>query len=167
MSKFDDLVMQAWEEWEALTGAAANDPDDFVAWAMENKRLLPHMQDIRRMLRKQVTTVLRQAQRRDPDGFLYRAKQSVLIKEGDAEHRLWFDTDRGGTATLRQKATRQRREGIASDVYRGLCDVEHMNKMFPDDPPLTFPPDFTEDAAEKRAADLFDWAEQNGRKKAA
>jgi hypothetical protein len=42
-----------------------------------------------------------------------------------------------------------------------------MNGVFTVDPALTFPTDFTEDVAEKRAADLFEWAEQNGRKKAA
>ncbi len=167
MAKFDDQVMQAWEEWESLTGAEANDPDDFVAWAMENKRLLPHMKDIRRILRQQVTTVLRQALRRDPAGFNYRAKQCVLIKEGEAEHRLWFDTDRGGTSTLRQKATRQRREGIASDVYRAVCDVDHMNSAYKSDPRLSFPTDFSEDVAERRAIDLFEWAQLNGQKKAA
>ena len=41
MSKFDDQVMDAWDEWEALTGADANDPEDFVAWAMQNKKLCP------------------------------------------------------------------------------------------------------------------------------
>jgi hypothetical protein len=167
MAKFDDQVMQAWEEWESLTGADANDPEDFVVWAMENKKLLPRMKDIRRVLRQQVTAVLRQALRRDPAGFAYRAKQSVLIKDGETEHRLWFDTDRAGTATLRQKATRQRRDGIASDVYRAVCDVDHMNGVFTAEPPLLFPTDFTEDAAEKRAADLFEWAEQHGQKKAA
>jgi hypothetical protein len=158
MAKFDDQVMQAWNEWEGLTGADANDPDDFVLWAMENNRLAPRMQDIRRMLRQQVTTVLRQALRRDPAGFTYRAKQNAL--DAETGHRLWFDTDRGGTANLRQKATRQRREGIASDVYRAVCDVDHMNSVFPDDPALTFPTDFADDVAEKRAADLFEWAEQ-------
>jgi hypothetical protein len=167
MAKFDEQVMRAWEEWEALTGAEANDPDDFVVWAMENKKLLPRMKDIRRVLRQQVTTVLRQALRRDPEGFCYRAKQCVTIKDGEAEHRLWFDTDRSGTPNLRQKATRQRRDGIASDVYRAVCDVDHMNSAFPSDPRLSFPTDFTDDVTEKRAADLFEWAEQNGQRRAA
>ena len=70
--------------------------------------------------------------------------------------RLWFDTDKGGTSNLRQKAARQRRDAIAADVYRALCDVEHMNKAFPDDPQLSFFADFTEDCAERRAAELLD-----------
>ena len=70
--------------------------------------------------------------------------------------RLWFDTDKGGTTNLRQKAVRQRREGIASDVYRAVCDAEHMTKAFPKDPQLNFFTDFSDDCAERRAQELQD-----------
>jgi len=156
MVNFNEQVLQAWEEWEATTGAEANNPDDFVAWALENRKLAPYMSDIRKLLRKQVTSALRQAIRLDEAGFSYRAKQCVMIEEDGLQHRLWFDTDKGGTTHLRQKATRQRRDAIASDVYRALCDVEHMNTQFPDDPQLSFLPDFSEDCAEKRAAELLE-----------
>jgi hypothetical protein len=154
MSSFNEQVLRAWDEWEESTGADANNPDDFVTWAMENKRLLPHMQDVRRLLRKQVTVALRQATRLDDSGFSYRAKQCVTIAEEGLQLRLWFDTDKGGTPNLRQKAVRQRREGIASDVYRAVCDVEHMNKAFPSDQQLNFFTDFSDDCAERRAAEL-------------
>jgi hypothetical protein len=154
MSHFNEQVLQAWDEWEASTGADANNPDDFVAWAMDNRKVSPQMQDIRRVLRKQVTTALRQASRVDPDGFSYRAKQCVTISEQGLQLRLWFDTDRGGTPNLRQKAVRQRRDAIVSDVYSAVCDVEHMRKTFPDDPQLNFFTDFSDDCAERRAIDL-------------
>jgi hypothetical protein len=154
MANFNEQVLRIWEEWEGITGAEANDPDDFVAWAMENKKLLPLMQDVRRLLRKQVTSVLRQATRMDEAGFSYRAKQCVLIVEQDAQHRLWFDTDKGGTPNLRQKATRQRRDAIASDVYRALCDIEHMRKNFPGEQ-LNFFTDFSDDCAERRAQEIL------------
>jgi hypothetical protein len=121
---------------------------------MENKKLLPHLQDVRRLLRKQVTTALRQALRVDEAGFSYRAKQCVTIIDEGLQLRLWFDTDKGGTTNLRQKVVRQRRDAIASDVYRAICDVEHMNSAFPDDPQLSFLPDFSDDFAEKRALEL-------------
>lgn len=156
MANFNEQILQAWDEWEAETGADASNPDDFVVWAMENKKLLPRIQDIKRLLRKQVTTALRQVLRVDDAGFMYRGKQSVLIVEKDLQYRLWFDTDRGGTTTLRQKAVKQRRDAIASDVYRAVCDVEHLNKTFPNDPQLTFFPDFSEDCAEKRAQELLE-----------
>jgi hypothetical protein len=155
MATFDEQVLRAWDEWEESTGADASNPDDFVAWAIEKKKLIPRPQDLRKLLRKQVTNVLRQAVRVDEEGFTYRAKQCVRIVEEGAQIPLWFDTDRGGTTNLRRKAVRQRRDGIANDVYRAICDVDHMNRIFPEDQ-LTFFPDFSEDAAERRAADLLE-----------
>lgn len=155
MANFNEQVLRAWDEWEQTTGEEANNPDDFVAWAMENKKLLPRLQDIRRLLRKQVTTALRQAMRTDEFGITYRAKQCVTVIEEGAQMRLWFDTDHGGTTTLRQKAVRQRRDAVANDVYRAMCDVDHMNLAFPNDPQLSFFPDFTDDYAERRAADML------------
>jgi len=156
MANFNEQVLEAWDEWEASTGAEANNPDDFVAWALENKKLVPYMSDIRKLLRKQVTSALRQAIRIDEAGFSYRAKQCVLIEEDGLQLRMWFDTDKGGTALMRQKANRQRRDAVASDVYRAVCDAEHMTKQFPDEPPLLFPKDFTDDCAEKRAVELLE-----------
>jgi hypothetical protein len=155
MANFNEQILRAWDEWEEITGAEANNPDDFVTWAIQNGRLAPQIQDVRRLLRKQVTTALRQALRVDDAGFTYRAKQCVLIAEKDLQYRLWFDTDKGGTTNLRQKAVRQRRDGIASDVYRAVCDVEHMNKVYPGDPQLSFLADFSDDVAERRAAELL------------
>ena len=150
----DEQILSAWNEWEEITGAEANNPDDFIAWALDNKKLVPRMQDIRRIFRKQVTSALRQALKRDEAGFSYRAKQCVIIAEQGAQYPLWFDTDRGGTPNLRQKATRQRRDAIARDVYRAACDVEHMQKVFPGEQ-LNFFTDFTEDVAERRAEELL------------
>lgn len=156
MATFDEQILRAWDEWEDTTGAEANNPDDFLLWAMEHKKLVPRLQDLKKIFRKQITSALRTAMRRDPDGFSYRAKQCVAISESGMQLRLWFDTDKGGTPNLRQKAVRQRRDGIASDVYRAVCDAEHMNKVFPDDPQLNFLTDFSDDIAERRAADLLD-----------
>jgi hypothetical protein len=156
MANFHEQILSAWDEWEETTGAEASNPDDFITWAIDNKKLLPHMQDIRKLFRRQVTTALRQAIRLDDAGFTYRAKQCVSVIDGPVQLRLWFDTDKGGTSNLRQKASRQRRDGIASDVYRAVCDIEHMNKTFPSDPQLNFLTDFSEDCAERRAAELLD-----------
>jgi hypothetical protein len=166
MTNFNEQVIRIWDEWEETTGEEANNPDDFVAWAMENKKLLPRLQDIQKILRKQVTGALRQAMRTDENGITYRAKQCVLISEEGTQLRLWFDSDKGGTPNLRQKAVRQRCDGIANDVYRAVCDVDHMNHAFPSDPQLSFLPDFTEDCAEKRAAEQMSQNEEEGDKAA-
>lgn len=93
----------------------------------------------------------------DPNEFVEwansRAKQSVTLFENGLATKHYFDTDTGGTQLLREKSVRQRREAIAHDVYRGMCDVERMNKVFSDEPQLNFLTDFTEDAAELRIAE--------------
>jgi hypothetical protein len=155
MADFNEQVSRAWDEWEGITGQDANNPDDFVVWALTNKKLAPQPQELRRMLRRQVTKALRQIQRTDENGITYRAKQCVGISENGVQMTLWFDTDRGGTPNLRQKALRQRREAIANDVYRAVCDKDHMNSAFPEDPQLNFFTDFTDDCEERRAADLL------------
>lgn len=158
MADFNEQILRAWDEWETTTGEEANNPDDFIAWAIDNKKLFPRFQDLAKIFRKQVTTALRQAMRTDEFGITYRAKQCVTIIEEGGQLTLWFDTDKGGTSNLRQKAVRQRRDGIANDVYRGFCDVQHMQNAFPNEQ-FSFPLDFTEDCEERRASELLSKAE--------
>jgi hypothetical protein len=153
MATYNEQVLRWWTEWEQTPSGEFGNPDDFVDWALENKRLAPRPQDIRKILRKQVTTVLRQALRLDEFGTTYRAKQCVTLFDTGLPTRRWFDTDTGGTSNLRQKAVHQRREAVANDVYRAMCDVEHMNRKFPEDPQLNFVLDFHEDYAERKAAE--------------
>jgi hypothetical protein len=157
MANFNEQVVRLWEEWEAETGEVSGDPSLFVDWAVANRKLLPQPQDVKKMLRRQVTRSLRQARRLDLEGgFTYRAYQSVSLIESGQPIKHYFDTDTGGTSTLRQKSVKQRREAIASDVYRAVCDVDRMNKVHTDDPQLNFFSDFTDDVAEQRIADQID-----------
>ena len=157
MSYWTQQVNGLWDEWIAETGQESGNPAEFIEWVTASKRLTLGPQDMKQILRAKVTQALRQARRYDEDGgFTYRSKQSVTLFEGGLPIKHYFDTDKGGTSTLRQKATKQRREDIAHDVYRGAWDVERMNKTFPDDPQLSFPLDFTDDVAELRAAEWLD-----------
>jgi hypothetical protein len=157
LSYYNEKVNELWDEWIDLTGRESGDPDEFVEWAMANRRLGIGPQDVKQLMRRRVSQALRQARRYDEVGrFAYRSKQSVTLFEGDAVIKHYFDTDRGGTPTLRQKSMRQRREGIAHDAYRALCDAEHMNRIFPDEPELKFWPDFTDDMGELRTAELLE-----------
>lgn len=155
MANYIDQVNRLWDEWISETHQDSGDPDDFVNWATTSGKLAPRQQDIKKLLRKQVTQALRQAKRYDIEGgFTYRSKQCVLLFEDGSATKHYFDTDTGGTQTLRQKSVRQRREAVAHAVYRGFCDVERMNKVFDKEPQLNFFTDFTDDVAELRAAEL-------------
>ncbi|OLF74069.1 hypothetical protein AWH62_07985 [Maricaulis sp. W15] len=154
MANFDDQVVQLWEEWFAAIGHESADPGDFVEWALVNHRLSPNPLDVKQMLRRQVTKSLRQAKRWDADGhFTYRAFQSATLFEGGEAIKHYFDTDTGGSPSLRQRSVKERRDAIAKGVYRAVCDVERMNKVHRDDPQLHLFTDFTDDVAELRIAE--------------
>jgi hypothetical protein len=157
VSYWDRQVENLWAEWIAATCQQSGDPADFIEWALSNNRLALRPEAMKQVLRRQVAQVLRQARRYDEEGrFTYRAQQSVTLFDGDAATKHYFDTDKGGTANLRQRSVRQRRDAIAHHVYRGVCDVERMNKVFSDEPQLNFSKDFTDDVAELRWVDRGD-----------
>jgi len=126
VADYNEQINILWDEWMSETGQESGDPADFIDWGVSKRRLSLGPQDMKQLLRKKVTQALRQAKRYDIDGgFHYRAKQSLTLfdKEGvPVKH--YFDTDLGGSPRLRQRATRQRREAVAHDVYRAVCDVE-------------------------------------------
>ena len=154
MADYNEQVNRLWDQWIENTGQESGDVGHFLDWALANRKLAPRPQDIKQILRKQVTQALRQAKRYDEDGgFTYRAKQSVTLFEDGIATKHYFDTDNGGTELLRQKSTKQRRDAIAHDVYRAVCDVEHMKKVFPKEKQLNLFTDFTDDVEELRAAE--------------
>jgi hypothetical protein len=135
MANWNEQVMRAWDEWESATPDELNDPDDFVIWALDNEKLIPRPQDIRRILRGQVTDVLRQTMRTDKNGITYRAKQCLRISEDGAQYSLWFDTDKGTTNNMR-KATLQKRKAIADACFRAKCDADHFSNSHSDEDPI-------------------------------
>jgi len=156
MANYNEQLLSLWDEWESLTSEDANDPNDFIDWAVKQGKLVPRPEDLRKIYRRQVTSALRQVLRRDEVGTTYRAKQCVSIAEDGGQRTLWFDVDNGGTPQLRHKAAHQRREAIANDVFRARCDVDHMNFAYPSDEPIQFEMDFTEDFEERKALEALE-----------
>lgn len=153
MANYDEQVVQAWDEWEEQTGALSGDPSDFVDWAVTNGKLAPSPQDVMKLLRRRVTTALRQVQRFDSNGLPYRGKQCAIDFEDGRATAHWFDTDTGGTPRLRAKAIKQRRDAIANDVYRAKRDCDHMNMVHEESNQFVL--DFSDDCAEREAVDAL------------
>jgi hypothetical protein len=156
VANYNEQVIRAWDEWEELTGNDANDPDDFIDWAVANNRLYTPPQDVRKIHRRRVSEALRQVHRVNEEGTTYRAKQCVTVIEEGRQRTFVFDVDKNGTPQLRQKAVRQRRDAIANDVYRAMSDVEHMNFAYPRDEQIQFDLDFTEDYEERKALERYE-----------
>jgi hypothetical protein len=85
MANYNEQILSAWNEWELETGAEAGNPDDFVCWACNNKKLTPRPQDLIKSMKKSVTSALRQALRFDENGISYRAKQCVVISQSGTQ----------------------------------------------------------------------------------
>ena len=147
MAKFKDQVLRAWDEWETQTAVSANNPDDFVEWALAKSKLAPQPRDIRRLLRSQVMDALRQAVRTDEEGITYRAKQCVRISEEGVQMTLVFDSDKA-TYNLQSKASAQQRKAIVNDIYRAKSNADHFNNTHPEEKQIKFVLDFTDDVAE-------------------
>ncbi len=73
MANYNEQIARAWNEWEPLTGDNANDPNDFIEWAVANGRLTLRPQDLHKLYRRDVTTALRQILRINDEGTTYRA----------------------------------------------------------------------------------------------
>lgn len=156
MADYNEQLNRAWDEWEQSTGNDANDPDDFIDWAIANRRLHTAPEDVRKIHRRRVSNMLRQIHRINAEGTTYRAKQCVIIEEEGRQRTLVFDIDKNGTPQLRQRANKQRRDGIANDVYRAVSDASHMNFAYPSDKPIQFDMDFTEDYEERKALERLE-----------
>lgn len=162
MANYNEQLIRAWDEWETITGNEANDPDEFIEWAVKNNRLQTPLEDVRKLHRRRLSDALRQVHRTDEEGTTYRAKQCVTILENGKQRTLVFDVDKNGTPQLRQKANKQRRDAIANDVYSAMSDVTHINYAYPNDPSVQFELNFTEDYEERKALERV---ESNKKKK--
>lgn len=155
MANFNEQVMRAVEEFTAATGQNTINPDDFLSWAISNQKLSPQPEDVRKLLRRRVTAAMRQQRLVDEDGVEYRSMQCVVTWDEKAGEQipLWFNTDTGGTPSLRKKAVKQRRDAIADHVYRAVSDVVHMNKVHNEE--IQFVMDFTDDYLDRKAAEML------------
>ena len=165
MANYKEQLLSAWDEFEAQSDAAAINPEDFVTWAMENNKWHPRPQDVRKIIKKEMTSALRQVMRENELGITYRAKQCVKVLEEGEQIPLWYDVDLGGTDRLRRKTARQKREAVAADVFRARSDIDHMNFKYPSENPIQFHLDFTEDYEERRAFEKMKWQERKDNEK--
>jgi hypothetical protein len=78
MANFAEQVMRADEEFTSETGQNAINPDDFITWALSNGKLRPHPEDVRSLLKRRVTTAMRQQRLVDEDGVEYRSMQCAI-----------------------------------------------------------------------------------------
>ena len=95
-----------------------------------------------------------QAERKydETTGKPYRAYQAIPVQSGQLNLFVYVDTDEA-TRPQMQKSTVHRREQMVTDAYTLVLDVEHWNRINPEEEPIQLPLDLTFDVELRKAAD--------------
>lgn len=95
-----------------------------------------------------------QAERKydEETGKPYRAYQAIPVQSGQLNLFVYVDTDEA-TRPQMQKSTINRREQMVTDAYTLQLDVDHWNRVNPNEEPIQLPLDLTFDVDLRKAAD--------------
>ena len=136
------------------TGRGEVDMHDVANFAAAMGYPLPKPSDPIDLLAKELSSAARQESRRDKEtGLPYRANQSFTERDGDKQLTLWVDTDQATRQQMR-KASVNRREQMIGDGLQLTLDVEHWNRIHPDDEPIVMLMDLTPDIEWRRNSPL-------------
>jgi hypothetical protein len=95
-----------------------------------------------------------QAERKydDETGKPYRAYQAIPVRSGQLNLFVYVDTDEA-TRPQMQKSAVHRREQMVTDAYTLQLDVDHWNRIHPEQEAIQLPLDLTFDVELRKAAD--------------
>lgn len=127
--------------------------DEVAEWALSKGLFRPAPVDIRKLCRDLIAEGARSQKRFDGKRW-YRAKHSVRTNVGGVQLNLWADIDKNASHSFMSKSIGQRRRSIADDCFSMKMDADHYSESNPDQPPIQPVLDFTDDVAEREAAEL-------------
>lgn len=126
--------------------------DEVAEWALGKGLYRPAPMDVRKMCRDIIAAGAR-AQKRFDGKRWYRAKHSLRTNVGGVQLNLWADIDKNASHSFMSKSIGQRRRSIADDCFSIKMDADHYSEIHPDQSPIQPVLDFTEDVAEREAAE--------------
>lgn len=150
---YKDKMIKLFRQFEQENGQIPVSTNEVAAWAIENNLWAPRPQDVRKLCAADMADALRQEMRTDANGITYRAKHCVRKSEGGVQLVLWADIDSSAPRSFMAKSFAQRRRGIVDDCYQLKCDIDHFNNERSPEAPIQKCFDFTDDVAEREAAD--------------
>lgn len=126
--------------------------DEVAEWALSKGLFRPEPRDIRKICRDALAEGARSQKRFDGKRW-YRAKHSVRTNVGGVQLSLWADIDLNASHGFMEKSVSQRRRAIVDDCFQLKMDADHYNDLHPEREPIQPILDFSEDVAEREAAD--------------
>lgn len=126
--------------------------DEVAEWALRQGLFRPGPMDVRKLCREVIAEGAR-AQKRFDGKRWYRAKHSIRANVGGVQLNLWADIDKNASHSFMSKSIGQRRRSIANDCFSMKMDSDHFSEANPELPPIQPVLDFSEDVAEREAAE--------------
>lgn len=127
--------------------------EEVAEWALTEGLFRPDPIDERKLCRDLIADGAR-AQKRFDGKRWYRAKHSVRTNVGGVQLNLWADIDLNASHSFMAKSIGQRRRSIADDCFSMKMDADHYNDSHPSERQLQPVLDFTDDVAEREAAEM-------------
>jgi hypothetical protein len=81
----------------------------------------------------------------------YHANRARMILENGKQIPLWFDMDRAQRKVV-EKYSMQRREHMFGEIFQHVLDLDHWNRVHPDEAPIQFELDFGPDVEWRKNA---------------
>jgi predicted transposase YbfD/YdcC len=113
---------------------------------------IPRPQDLRKICRDAIAEGARSQKRFDGKRW-YRAKHAIKTNLGSLQLNLWADIDKNASHSFMSKSISQRRRSIADDCFSMKMDADHCADIHPEWDPIQPVLDFTDDVAEREAAE--------------
>ena len=158
MSTMDQRLQGLYRLYKRETGIKAVDMHEVAKWAEKKGFPLPPPPDPIDLLAKAFSRAARQETRTDEEThFPYRANHAFKVQHGPKQLMLWVDIDEA-TRPQMWKSSINRRDQMVGDAYHLTLDVDHWNRVNPDDKPIQVPLDFTDDVEWRKNTPLLEEA---------
>ena len=146
----NDEKMQAFTRYyRAETGEKDVDHHAVARFAVQKGWKLPVQQDPIDILAKQFSAAARKEIRHDEETHRpYRVNHCYTLNENGKQRHLWLDIDDDAPRPKMIKAVGKRREQMIGDGLQLTLDLEHWNRINPNQEPL---------AAEMDLRDEIEW----------
>lgn len=136
------------------TGEQSVNMHDVAKFAMGKGWPMPKPKSPTDLLAEQFSKAAREEYRKDEvTGRPYRANLAVVENQGKLgdQYTLWTDIDAAPKAIVK-KSVQQRREQMVGDAVHLADDVDHWNRVNPQEAPITLELDFGPDVEWRRNA---------------
>lgn len=140
-------------EYRRVTKIKEVDHHELAMWLKKRGWPMPVPADPIDLLAKQLSEAARHETREDrTTGEDYRAYHAFTVPQPNGQQlTLWVDIDEA-TRLQMWKSGVNKREQMVGEALRHTIDFEHWNRINPDQEPLQFPLDFTDDVEWRRNA---------------